>query len=164
MRSAECQRDIMQGVQTLTFGLSSSKSRKETLNPTHRVIYELHPLSKPPFLLLIVKLIQVTILRATHKYSTIWRSNHRRHFHFGGNRHICGVQLELLATAIVRCWHNIRRETQEKDGYRCTYDEKGGDLVYEHAWFRLHQSHICDNIRLFSVGTQLFADKSTSAV
>jgi hypothetical protein len=87
------------------------------------VVDELDALAEPGFVLLVVQLIKITVLRATHEYPSVWSADNGSHFDLSGYRHVSSVHLNFLPVAFVSGWRGGGRDADEDDGDGGAYDE-----------------------------------------
>lgn len=112
------------------------------------MVHQLNTLPKPRLVFLVVKLIQVSILRATHEYSTIRCSNDRRHLDLSGNSQVCGVKFDVFTRSIIWPVNRGRGESNEKDGNWRAYHQQVRDFINEEGFFGVDDGDMGNNGRL----------------
>jgi hypothetical protein len=98
-----------------TFCARSGEAGEKALNATDRMIDQLDAPTKPTLLLLIVEFIEMSILRAGHKYSTVRSSCYRYHLHVTWDRHVQVKKFDFLASGVIRTKNVCRGDPQEDD-------------------------------------------------
>jgi hypothetical protein len=124
------------------------------------MVDELHSLSEPRFVFLVVKLVQIAILRTGHEDSAILCANDRSHLNVCGQCHIRSIKPDFPVRTAVCCRRRGDREANEKNRDWCTYYEKMRYLVYEHPTFRFHRCNVGNDVWLVNERTYLLADKA----
>ena len=99
-----------------------------------------------------MQLVDASVTFPAHEYSTITCArdgNHcdavRRYYHVGG------IKLDDFMLSVFPYRTRLRGQTKKNDGDWCTNNEQVGDFVNKYVRFRLHQSDVCNWIRLLSV-------------
>lgn len=116
------------------------------------MVDELHTFSKPRLVLLVMQLIQVAILRATHEDSSIPGPNNRGHFDVGRDGQVGGVEFDFFVDAVVGSSNGGGRDANKKYRYWGTYDQEGRYFVNKYTGFRFDDGNMGYDVRLIHKG------------